>query len=104
MYNPGNAQIQMGYTIDEFSRVLHGNFSAAASDYSCEDLSPSSWLISHDTGELKTRIQVEQLPPRTLGLLDLPVLGVNFNLLSGNTEDEQLFFEKFFRYFHKGGG
>ena len=104
MYAPGPDQIQMGYTINEFSRVLHGNFSSAESAFSCEDLSSDSWIITHDLSELRISIKVQQLSPRTLGLLELPVLGVRFEQLSGNAAEKQLFFDKFFRYFHKGGG
>jgi hypothetical protein len=104
MFNAGNNQIEMGYTLSEFSKVLHGNFSAQQSEYNCRDLSQSSWLISHEISNLQTEISVIQKPPRILGLLNLPVLGVTFKLISGETVDEQQFFEKFFRYFHKGGG
>jgi hypothetical protein len=104
MFNASSQPIEMGYTIIEFSKVLHGNFSGEHSEYSCQDISPSSWVICNDQSDLKTRIDVEQKPPRSLGLLNLPVLGVSFHLIAGNTEDQQLFFDKFFRYFHKGGG
>jgi hypothetical protein len=104
MFNAGNAQIEMGYTVSEFSKVLHGNFSAQHSEYNCKDISQNSWLISHEGSNLKTQITVIQKPARKLGLLNLPVLGVSFKLMAGETQDEQKFFEKFFRYFHKGGG
>lgn len=104
MFNAVGNQIEMGYTISEFSSVLHGNFSAQQSDYKCHDISHNRWLISHAQSELKNEITVQQKPPRTLGLLTLPVLEVRFNLLSGNSYDEQQFFEKFYKYFHKGGG
>lgn len=104
MFNAGSNQIEMGYTLSEFSRVLHGNFSAQQSEYNCKDLSRNSWLISRENSHLKTQITVIQKPPRKLGLLNLPVLGVTFKLMSGETQDEQQFFEKFFHYFHKGGG
>jgi hypothetical protein len=104
MFNVGSNQIEMGYTLNEFSNVLHGNFSAQQSVYRCKDLSQNSWLISHERGSLQTEIRVIQKPPRKLGLLNLPVLGVTFRLISGDSQDEQQFFEKFFRYFHKGGG
>ncbi len=104
MFNAGNDPIEMGYTVSEFSNVLHGNFSAEQSEYRCKDLSQCSWLISHELGNLQTEINVIQKPPRKLGLLKLPVLGVTFKLISGEPQDEQQFFEKFFRYFHKGGG
>jgi hypothetical protein len=104
MFNASNNQIEMGYTISEFSNVLHGNFSAQESVYNCKDLSQCSWLISHEQGNLQTEISVEEKPSRKLGLLNLPVLAVTFKLISGERQDEQQFFEKFFRYFHKGGG
>jgi hypothetical protein len=104
MFFAGSNQIEMGYTLSEFSNVLHGNFSAQQSEYKCKDLSQNSWLISREDSNLKTQITVIQQPPRKLGLLNLPVLTVTFKLMAGETHDEQLFFEKFFRYFHKGGG
>jgi hypothetical protein len=104
MFNAGNNQIEMGYTISEFSKVLHGNFSAQHSEYNCHDHSQTRWIISHELSDLKTEISVVQKPPRTLGLLNLPVLAVTFKLISGEIPDQQKFFEKFFRYFHKGGG
>ena len=104
MYKLENEQIQMGYTISEFSSVLHGNFSSADSKFSCEDLSPDSWIITQDLSQFRMHIQVQQLAARSLGLLELPVLGVSFKPISGTSSEKQLFFEKFFRYFHKGGG
>jgi hypothetical protein len=104
MLDPGDSPIEMGYTIREFSRVLNGNFSATQSPYSCKTLGADSWLISHDSSAFNLQINVEQKPTRQIGLLGLPVLGVRFNLISGNEQEKQQFFEKFFRYFHKGGG
>lgn len=104
MLNPGNLPIEMGYTLDEFSNVLHGNFSTNNSEYRCHDLSTGSWLIFEEGSDLKTEIRARQMAPRELGLLKLPILSVSFNIVSGSPQHTQKFFEKFFKYFHKGGG
>jgi hypothetical protein len=104
MLNPGSTPIEMGYTINEFSNVLNGNFTSASSPYNCKPLSSTSWLVSHQTNDFKSEVDIQQMPDRKIGLLGLPVLRVSFKLISGNPQDEQQFFEKFFRYFHKGGG
>jgi hypothetical protein len=47
---------------------------------------------------------VSEKPPRKLGLIVLPVLQVQFQLLDTAADLEVKFFERFHQYFHKGGG
>ena len=93
----------MGYTIDEFARVLQGNFSGVDSIYAVEQIGADQWRVFNQS-HLSVTISVEQKPPRKLGLLNLPVLAVSFAVSSGDDREEQDFYAKFFKYFHKGGG
>ncbi len=101
-HNPGRV-IDMGYTLVEFGKVLQGNFSAADSPYRVEKIAQDHWRVTANPA-LSVTIRLNEKPPRQLGLLNLPVLAVSFTTESGNSNDEQAFFDKFFKYFHKGGG
>ena len=94
----------MGYTQLEFAKVLNGGFTAETSPYRCQPLSPDSWLVTDHQGSLKVSIQLKPLPPRVLGSIALPVLKVKFFLTEDTQNQSAQFFEKFFKYFHKGGG
>lgn len=90
--------------MEEFSRVLHGDFTGKNSHYRVKDLSHTRWLITHTTTGVNIYINVNPLPPRELGLLKLPVLSVEFSGPDTLSSDGEQFFDKFFKYFHKGGG
>ncbi len=104
MYKPGQYSYQMGYTLPEFSRALHAGFTAATSAWECQDISSSEWLLCQRHGPFRMRIAVLAQPPRKLGLLTLPVLLVTFSPVTDDGASEKIFFESFFKYFHKGGG
>lgn len=53
---------------------------------------------------MTVRIHLQEKPPRQLGALSLPVLQVTFSISSATKLQSDLFFKKFFTYFHKGGG
>ncbi|MCP4078555.1 MAG: hypothetical protein GY744_20525 [Gammaproteobacteria bacterium] len=98
------SQYDMGYTPAEFSQVLKGNFTGEKSELSCESVSTNQWLIKHQDSAMSIAIQIEKKPDRILGAIALPVLSVSFKVNSATTEQSKFFFEKFFKYFHKGGG
>ena len=100
----GMIECEMGYGADEFGNVLQGTFSGEKSPYRCEMLATHHWRMSQIDGELRIEIQVQELPPRRLGLFALPVLQVKFRLHDTASDDQARFFEKFHKYFHKGGG
>ncbi len=93
----------MGYTMIEFTRVLQGNFSGADSPYNVEQIAADRWRVFNPS-DFSVTVSLRQKPPRKLGLLNLPVLEVSFDVTTGDASQEQAFYDKFFKYFHKGGG
>ena len=104
MSAPTETHYDMGYTANEFANVLQGNFSGDKSPLNCIRQQNNNWLITHDDSTMKVEIITETRPPRILGAISLPVLSVNFKVSSATTEQSEFFFDKFFKYFHKGGG
>jgi len=94
----------MGYTEREFEQVLKGGFSDARSDYRCADQDRLTWLVEHRHDPIQISIRIHQGKPRQLGILQLPVLHVTFAIGNGTASSQSAFFDKFFKYFHKGGG
>jgi len=99
-----SVEYDMGYGADEFGNVLTGRFSGDGSAYRCETLARHHWQIKQKDSDLSCNVQVQEKPPRKLGLFNLPVLLVKFKLEKSNPADQDLFFKRFFKYFHKGGG
>lgn len=97
-------EYEMGYGADEFANVLTGPFSGVDSMYHCNTLNRHHWLIEQPDTDLKITIQVEEKPPRKIGLFALPVLQVKFEIEKSKPELQEQFFKRFFKYFHKGGG
>jgi hypothetical protein len=97
-------EYEMGYRADEFGSVLNGSFSGEKSPYHCEAIAPNHWRISLAGETVLLDIQVSEKPPRKLGLFVLPVLQVCFHMENSDEEQRSQFFDRFFRYFHKGGG
>ena len=95
--------LDMGYTVVEFARVLKGNFSGSDSPYQVAEIATDQWRVFNQS-DLSVTISVEQKPSRKLGLLNLPVLAVSFIVISGDDGEVQAFYDRFFKYFHKGGG
>ncbi len=100
----GIIEYEMGYGADEFGNVLQGTFSGEKSPYRYETLARHHWRMSQLDSELNIEIQVEEMPPRRLGLFALPVLQVKFYLHQTTLDDQTGFFDRFHKYFHKGGG
>ena len=98
------SQFDMGYTDIEFAKVLQGNFTGVNSPFNCKRQQNNSWLISHDKSAMQIEIFTQSKAARVLGAMSLPVLTVTFNVSSSTTEQTAFFFDKFFKYFHKGGG
>ncbi len=97
-------QYDMGYTRTEFNNVIHGNFTGEHSELECLSEKQNSWTISHKNSSMIVQIEAQLQPPRTLGAISLPVLLVSFSVTSATKEQSDFFFDKFFKYFHKGGG
>ncbi len=96
--------LEMGYTITEFAKTLHGQFLSEQHTYSCRDVNSTHWEIV-DTGEaLKVSIKISQAPPRIVAMLSLPVLDVLLEFEGASKEQQEQFLKRFFTYFHKGGG
>ncbi len=104
MFRAGQYLYQMGYTLQEFARVLSGNFTREPSPWRLQTLADQQWLVLHVSQSFSVKIEVQRLAPRRIGLLELPVLEVRFNVEAGDRDLEQQFFESFSGYFHKGGG
>ena len=101
---PTEIHYDMGYTANEFASVLQGNFSGEKSSLNCNRQHKNSWLITHDDSTMNIEIHTKTKPPRILGAISLPVLSVTFKVSSATTEQSEFFFDKFSKYFHKGGG
>ena len=99
-----SVEYEMGYRADEFGNVLTGSFSGEGSNYLCQNTAKHHWQIIQSNADLKVSIVVKEKPPRKLGLFSLPVLQVNFIMEKSEPELQGLFFKRFFKYFHKGGG
>jgi hypothetical protein len=100
----GIIELEMGYGADEFGNVLSGAFTGEKSNYSCETLARHHWRIVGTEKEFQIEIEVSEKPPRKLGLFVLPVLRVQFNVLNSPADLQASFFDRFHKYFHKGGG
>ena len=97
-------QYDMGYTPSEFSQVLNGNFTGKNSELNCEPSKTNSWLISHQKSAMTIDIHIDKKADRVLGAIALPVLSVSFKVHLATSGQSEFFFDKFFKYFHKGGG
>ncbi len=97
-------EYEMGYGADEFGKVLNSSFSGKNSTYSCATLEKHHWRINQQDAEFEAVIQVTEMPARKLGLFSLPVLRVRFKTEKSDPKLQDNFFNRFFKYFHKGGG
>lgn len=104
MSNPEVFNYDMGYTQQEFDKVLNSGFTNEASPYRCKRQSANGWLVSHQQQPFQVSIQLKPHPERVLGAISLPVLGVRFEVMQASGDQADDFFDKFFKYFHKGGG
>jgi len=101
---PSLVEYEMGYGADEFGKVLLGSFSGARSDFNAAEIGRHRWMVSHNDQALELEIRVAEMPPRKLGLFNLPVLEVKFSFNEAEDSLREAFFHRFHQYFHKGGG
>ena len=94
----------MAFSVAEFTKTLHGQFSTQEESYLLKDLSSKQWNISIEDESLDVTIDIEQAPPRVIAMLSLPVLNVVFSFKDTHEEQQAKFQKRFFKYFHKGGG
>ena len=99
----GKHTYEMGYTLDEFCKTLHGQFIGQQSGYQCKDVSSTQWMIT-SSEDFSVNIRVSSAPPRNIAMLSLPVLQVVFDIQSQGDRQKEQFLKRFFQYFHKGGG
>jgi len=99
-----SVEYEMGYGANEFGNVLTGRFSGVDSGYQCQVLNRHHWQITQNQSDLTVIVEVKEKPPRKIALFSLPVLQVQFNIKKTNPKDQDDFFNRFFKYFHKGGG
>lgn len=104
MHTEQTCVFEMGYTQQEFESVLNSGFTNQRSPYRCQAESDSDWLVTHQHNPFQVLISLKPLPPRRLGAIALPVLSVQFTVLQNSAFQSDNFFDKFFKYFHKGGG
>jgi hypothetical protein len=97
-------EYEMGYAADEFGNVLQGSFSGEKSPYRCETIARHHWRILQIDAPSLLEIQVLEKSPRRLGLFAIPVLQVQFHFQDADAEFRSKFFDRFHKYFHKGGG
>lgn len=95
---------EMGYTQHEFGRVLNSGFTNHQSPYRCQPVSTNGWLVTQLEHPLQVSILLTPLSPRVLGSISLPVLQVKFSVKDATKQQSDDFFDKLFKYFHKGGG
>lgn len=95
---------EMGYMPAEFARVLEGNFSSGDSPYRAERLAENHWQLISSGRDLQIDLNIQPQAARSLGMFSLPVLKVSFEVEAASTDARSQFFDKFFKYFHKGGG
>jgi len=97
-------EYEMGYGADEFGKVLLGQFSGARSDFNAAEIGRHRWLVSLVGSAFELEIEVDEQPPRRIGLFALPVLRVRFRFDRAAGGERDRFFHRFHQYFHKGGG
>ena len=95
---------EMGYTPVEFAKTLHGQFTKNQTDFTLIDSGKNHWKIRFSKNKVIADIKVSESTPRKIALLNLPVLDVCFLFAGLSSQEQELFLERFFKYFHKGGG
>ena len=90
---------EMGYSVDEFTRVLP----LAMRDFVINELS-DGWRVSDAELKLIATIRIAPLPERRMGSLSLPVLRVTLDLGASGGVQAAAFLRRFDRGFHRGGG
>ena len=88
----------MGYSVEEFERVLP----AAMRDWAVSG-GRDGWRIATAGGEAVAAISIRPLPMRRMGSLQLPVLAVTIEPAAADALAAE-FMRRFERGFHRGGG
>lgn len=91
-------QLEMGITRREFSRTLPN----AVSPFRISD-DGSRFVLTDDHGR-QVVIALEELAPRVIAGLSIPVAHVQLSSADLNEEEAEAFMVRFHRYFHRGGG
>ena len=104
--NPDSPVVEydMGYGADEFGKVLTGPFTGDLTDFESTELACHRWRVTLPGQSFSVQVDVQQSPPRKLGLFNLPVLKVRFEFEQAEGDTRERFFHRFHQYFHKGGG
>lgn len=89
---------EMGYSLDEFARVLP----SAMRDWRVGG-EPGRWEVSID-GIPAVSISLVPQPPRRMGMLSIPVSAVSIRFQPHATDVVAEFMTRFDRGFHRGGG
>lgn len=101
---PEIVEYEMGYGADEFGKVLLGPFTGERTDFKSIEIDRHRWRISLADTTFVLMIEVDEAPPRKIGLFNLPVLKVRFRFEQAEPEQRERFLHRFHQYFHKGGG
>ena len=96
---PRRVELEMGYSLDEFDRVLP----LAMRDWRV-DGGDGQWQVRTTDGADVARIAVQPQAPRRMGMLELPVLMVSLDLSAADERRAGEFMHRFERGFHRGGG
>ena len=94
----------MGYAPREFARTLSGGFTAAGSGFVVSESGAERWIVSIPEHALSVTVRINAAAPRRLGAFALPVLDVHLTFSPDNEKNRRIFLDRFWRYFHKGGG
>lgn len=91
--------LDMGYSVDEFARVLQ----PAMRDWPVGGQVPR-WQVSGAQGILLANIAIAPQADRVIGALRLPVLHVTIAFTDAGDARRDEFMRRFERGFHRGGG
>ena len=94
----------MGYVPREFARTLSGGFAAAGSGFDVSECGAECWVVSVPEHALAVTVEIRAGAPRRLGAFALPVLDVHLRFSPDDEATQRIFLDRFWRYFHKGGG
>lgn len=104
MSEPTVVELEMGYAVNEFGRVLSGVFTGETSPYRRKEIKSHHWAIEQPGEVFDLIIEIREKPPRKIAMLTLPVLQVIFTFTDTTESLREKFFHRFHQYFHKGGG
>lgn len=91
--------LEMGYSMDEFARVLP----LAMRDWPVSGAAPR-WSVSDTHGNRLVTLSIEPRATRVAGALRLPVLRVQITFDMPASADVVELLRRFERGFHRGGG